>query len=154
MQRLWCISALFLALALWSCERSENNFRNDYRWISGKWQGVEDGVLVMEQWKWNKFRFEGHGYNVIDGDTVMHELLFLEDFGGYVAYSAVVNGKGPYTFGLKSSSDGVYEFSNEDHDFPSIIRYGRDSDNSLTVSLLSQSSPFEGNVSFQLKRTK
>ena len=53
---------------------------------------------------------------------------------------------------LKGKEDGVYEFQNEEHDFPSIIRYRYDSDSSITISLMSKESPNEANLSYQLKR--
>lgn len=107
---------------------------------------------MIEDWMWNKYRFEGKGYEILNGDTLTNESLFLEDFDGVVGYSVIVNGSGPYTFGLKDTAQRDYVFVNEDHDFPAIIQYHRDKDSTITLSLMKLSTPDNAEVSYQLKR--
>ena len=113
---------------------------------------MDKEVRIIERWKWNKHRFEGVSYNIMDGDTLVSEQLYLCDFDGAPGYVIKVNGRGPYLFGVSDQSETSYDFRNEDHDFPSIIRYSRDSDSSLTVSLMSRETPDVANISYQLRR--
>jgi len=134
------------------CSEKDNAFRNQFRWLSGKWEGSNEGTELIEQWIWNKTRFEGQAFEIKGGDTLLVEDLFLDEYNGIPGYAAIVNGDGPFMFAFKGEKDGVYEFQNEEHDFPSIIRYRYDSDSSITISLMSKESPNEANLSYQLKR--
>ncbi|MEQ9188601.1 MAG: hypothetical protein RLP15_12770, partial [Cryomorphaceae bacterium] len=64
----------------------------------------------------------------------------------------IVNGNGPFMFAFKSQKNRMVEFQNEEHDFPSIVRYQKDSDTSMTITLVSNEIPKPSIVSYQLKR--
>jgi hypothetical protein len=145
---------MFIALILsTSCSRPDNSFRNRFRWLSGKWEGKLGETLMVEQWKWNKSRFEGHAFSIMNGDTVDSELLFLESYGNKAGYTVVVNGEGPFTFALTKESAEEYEFMNPDHDFPSLIRYTVKSDTALSIDLFPKDNSSLPSLSYTLKRT-
>ncbi|MEQ9186390.1 MAG: hypothetical protein RLP15_01565, partial [Cryomorphaceae bacterium] len=83
-----CISITLVVLM--GCSESGNAFRDQFRWLSGKWKGANDGIELIEQWKWNKSRFEGIAFEIKDGDTLLTEHLFLEEFNGIPGYVAIV----------------------------------------------------------------
>jgi hypothetical protein len=145
---------ILLAAMAFSCGPKENEFRDGFQWISGKWSGTLDDVEVVEHWMWNKHRFEGFGYHVSEGDTVFKEYLFLEEYQGIPGFTAVYGDNGPYTFAMKHSDGQVFVFQNEDHDFPSKIIYQLDSDSALTITLIGNGNPSKEEQSYQLLRTK
>jgi len=44
------ILSIFLIL-LASCSTKNNAFRDQYRWLSGKWEGESKGTIMVENWK-------------------------------------------------------------------------------------------------------
>lgn len=143
-----------MVLVSTSCGPKENEFRDNFRWLSGKWSGVNDDIQIVEHWMWDKHRFEGTGYHIDDGDTVFKEFLFLEEYNGVAGFTIVFGESGPYTFALKQSDGQVFVFQNQDHDFPSEIIYRLDSDSALTITLIGNGNPIKEEQSYQLLRTK
>ena len=144
--------ALMILIVSGSCNRADNSFRDRFRWLSGKWVGTLGDTKVVEQWKWNKHRFEGHAYSILHGDTVDTELLFLQSFGNKAGYTVVVNGEGPFTFYLSKESPLVYEFVNPDHDFPSVIRYSVEGDTALGIDLFPRDNASTPALTYTLQR--
>lgn len=152
MQKLNYFFFVILLIANSSCLRTDNSFRDRFRCISGKWEGKLGETTLIEQWKWNKNRFEGFAYSISNGDTVDTEFLFLQNFASKAGYTAVVNDKGPFTFALTKESPLECEFENPDHDFPSVIRYTVLGDTALGITLLSRDKLAENTLSYRLKR--
>ena len=144
----------FVLVIASGCGPTENEFRDSFRWISGKWTTTESEIQKVENWMWNKHRFEGIGYHLKDGDTVFREFLFLEQYETQIGYSAVFGDNGPFTFPLSHSDGQVFVFQNEDHDFPSQVIYRLDSDSSITITLIGNGNPSKEEQSYQLVRTK
>lgn len=153
MRKLALISYVILLIINSSCNITDNSFRDRFRWISGKWEGKLGETTIVEQWKWNKFRFEGHSYSIANGDTVDSELLFLQNFGSRAGYTVVVNDQGPFTFSLTKENPLECEFVNTDHDFPSLIRYTVLGDTALGIDLLPNDKVKETSLSYRLKRS-
>lgn len=150
------ITLVFFVLVLFAmgCKQKPTEFRDEFRWIAGKWQGKNGSVILMEQWKWNKTRYEGHGYEIEHGDTVFSERLYLQSFDGSYAYIAYLPKFGLTLFNARKEADGYWVFENKDHDFPSQIHYKADEDRSITISLFAKGEPFRGEHSYQLERIK
>jgi hypothetical protein len=147
------ISILFLA----SCKDSNesNDFRNRYRWLTGKWEGSNGKVTMSETWQWKKSRFSGSGFEISGNDTLFSEELFIESFGSSDAYIAAMQ-SGIVTAFSSSQVDSVtWRFENQDHNFPSVIQYTLEGDTAMTVSLFARGeTAFRGEHSYQLKRVK
>lgn len=133
-----------------SCQDSSNAFRDQFRWLSGKWHGENEGVVLIEQWKWSNHRFEGKGYEILEGDTVTAESMYLQDFDGHIAYIVTVGGGGPFMFSYEPK-DVSYRFRNPEHDFPSLIEYAPKADSAIQIHLyaLGESEPA---ISYVLNR--
>jgi len=136
-----------------SCSRTDNSFRDRFRWLSGKWEGKLGEAVLIEQWKWNKYRFEGHAYSITNGDTVDSEELFLQNYGDKAGYTVVINDEGPYTFSLTQETPLECEFENVDYDFPSVIRYTVYGDIALGIELLPRDNSKLTSLSNKLKHT-
>ena len=150
------IFGFFCALAtiVTACNSKPSEFRNDFRWIAGKWQGTNGSVFMMEQSTWNKTRFEGRGFEIDQGDTLFSERLYLQSFDGAYAYIAYLPKHGLTLFNARKETETHWIFENQDHDFPAAIHYKLESDSTITVSLLAKGEPFRGEHSYQLKRIK
>lgn len=141
-------------LAISACSSKNNEFRDQYRWLSGKWTGQRDDIKLFESWKWNKYRFEGYAYELQGDDTLFKEHLFLEDFEGRPSYIVVIKDREPLLFHRVPGKENELIFQNQEHDFPSVIKYSHEADTTLTVSLMTREKPTEAEISYQLKRTK
>lgn len=148
------LSFILLTITIISCGPTENEFRDNFRWISGKWSGTVEGIQIVEHWVWNKHRYEGAGYHLSGEDTIFKESLFLEKYASKTAYSVVFGDNGPYTFGLKHNDGQVFVFQNPEHDFPSEVIYRLDSDSAITITLIGNGDPVKEEQSYQLLRSK
>lgn len=148
---------LISILAFTACRDTSdsNDFRNRYRWLVGKWEGSNGNVTMVEQWRWEKSRFEGAGFEISNTDTLFSEKLFLESFGNTDAYIAVMSSEKITSFQSTQVDSVTWRFENKDHNFPSIIQYSLEDDSALTVSLFARGeTAFRGEHSYQLKRVK
>lgn len=145
---------MLLITCLAGCSTKDNEFRDQYRWLSGKWKGERDGVVMLESWKWNKHRFEGFACEMNGDDTVFYEHLFLEEFEGRPCYIVVIEDREPVLFHRVPGNTNELVFRNSEHDFPSIIQYKREEDTSISVSLMTRDKPEEAEISYQLRRFK
>lgn len=147
---------LFLCCIAFACSgRKDSAFRDQFRWLAGKWEGKNGDALLVEHWMWNKYRYEGFGYEINNsGDTTFREQLFLEEYAGVPSYVAVIPGQGPTLFAGQAGTDNDWLFINGEHDFPSRIRYRLDADSTISISLMSRIEPLRPALSYQLNRTK
>ena len=141
---------------LQGCEVSgDNRFRDQFRWIAGKWKGEYDGRTVIEKWSWKKHRYEGLGIELEREDTVFAERLYLEDHHGKSSYIAVLKDRPPVLFaGTAIKGQRAWEFENKEHDFPSRIIYELADDSTLVISILGPGGNGHNGYSYTLKRSK
>lgn len=146
---LFCLASILLS----ACNTpKDNDFRDQFRWISGKWKGEYDGRTVIEQWSWEKHRFEGTSIEIEKGDTVLNETLFLEEHAGHSSYIAVLTERDPILFsGSHNISSNKWVFQNPEHDFPAQLVYQLLGDSALNISV---HGPDGNGFSYQLVRTK
>lgn len=148
------ICLLILSSGFACAGKKDNGFRDQFRWLSGKWEGRQGNVQMVEHWRWNKHRFEGFGYEITNGDTTFSEKLFLEDYDGKPCYVAVLPKQGPTLFAGQMEDDDQWIFTNGEHDFPSRIRYVYEADTAMHITLMSQQEPDRPVASYRLRRTK
>ena len=142
-----------LTLLVAACSNPNEELRNQYRWLSGKWVGKDGETTVIEEWKWNRFRFEGNGYRIDQGDTTTKEFLVISSFGAHNAYIITLNDKNTYAFQEVETVNKQVHFANPDHDFPAHISYTLQQDSILEIDLRGNTEGMEG-VNYQLKRQR
>lgn len=149
---LWLIVPLILA----SCKQVENpEFRNQFRWLAGKWQGEHDGRQFIERWKWNRDHYEGLGIEMEQGDTVFEEQLFLRDIAGHSSYIAVLKEDPPVLFnGTFEKPEKQWVFENKEHEFPSRIIYRQLNDSTIRIFVLGPGNDTRNGYDYQLKRSR
>lgn len=145
---------LLLFIAASCADKRTGEFRDRYRWITGKWEMNDEKNRIVEIWQWKKYRYEGVSYELDKQDTVFSELLYLEPFDEYDAYIAVIPGQNPVMFTAKKMSESQFAFINLEHDFPGVISYTILSENALKVDLSARISPSDIQLSYELKRLK
>ena len=152
--RMWSVFLLVLSTLVSSCQMGEKNqeFRRQFGWLSGKWLGQNGSVVLTEQWRWNKTRFEGEGFEIEGGDTLFSEKIILQEIDGIPAYIVSIPFQGLVLYTGVSDSTKRWIFENKEHSFPSRIFYLQESDSSIIVSLEARDQAFRGEHSYQLKR--
>jgi hypothetical protein len=152
MRKITHLTIILWLLCFVGCERSPDEFRDQYRWISGKWVGKDGESNVIEYWKWNKFRFEGKGFRTLDGDTTTTESLFISNYDGVIGYTALINHERLYSFQKISSQNDSLIFVNNQNDFPKKITYALIQDDVLLIELEGEVGPKKVKVDYTLKR--
>ena len=149
-----CIAFLVILASVLGCKQNTEiqSFRDQFRWLSGKWQGQNGSVILSEQWHWNKTRFEGEGYEVENGDTIFSEKIFLQPLDGMPAYVVSIPFQGLILYTGQKDEKGRWMFENKEHGFPSRIFYVQESDSAIIISLEARGDSFRGEHSYQLKR--
>jgi len=152
--RIRFVFLLAISTLVSSCQMGEKNqeFRDQFRWLSGKWLGQNGSVVLTEQWRWNKTRFEGEGFEIEGGDTIFSEKIILQEIDGIPAYIVSIPIQGLVLYSGVTDSTNRWLFENKEHGFPSRIFYLQESDSSMIVSLEARDQPFRGEHSYQLKR--
>lgn len=107
----------------------------DFNWLVGKWKMDSDKAEVYEEWQKDGDRFMGEGYRIKNGNKIITEKLFIENFDGQWAYIAMPKGQTITLFALYDTHYGVYTFVNWEHDFPQRIIYTYDGKKTIHVSV-------------------
>jgi len=146
---IWLKIAMIIII-LGGCDERPNQFREEFRWLSGKWRGELNGMTMIERWKWEKGRYVGVGFQLNGEDTLNSEALFIEQFANRVGYAAVIDGEGPFMFRWDDAVEESYDFVNELNDFPKIVRYAPSRDSVIQVTLLGD----DQQMRYELKRVQ
>lgn len=125
-----------IAVLILSCANPDSkNIKNQekkfsleqLKWLPGKWVNITDEFEFYETWESaGNTRFTGESYMLIDGDTVFYEVMRLEESNDSVKYIVGVAGQNngmDVSFGLVSTDDNTFTFSNPQHDYPQAIVY-------------------------------
>jgi hypothetical protein len=143
---------LLLAFLMAGCNNDADTLRNQYRWLSGKWEGKDGETQVIETWKWQHDRFEGEGYRINDGDTTSSELLFIDSYGSAVGYSALLNHTELWSFQADPAQENRLVVRNKRNDFPKMISYVLESDSSVVITLEGEMRGSAVSTSYTMKR--
>ncbi|MDX2001247.1 MAG: DUF6265 family protein [Chitinophagales bacterium] len=112
---------------------------NDVAWLKGTWQSTDNsGRPVYEVWEdKGQNALKGHSYSVYMGDTMIIEQLELKQKDGVLHYVATVNQQNnqrPIFFAAQPRPNmQSFIFANPQHDFPKLIRYQKETEDSLTA---------------------
>ena len=103
-----------------------------FNWLLGSWRfkGPSGGTESFEEWeRVDAFNFEGRGFLVVNGDTVITDRMRIEQRGSNVYYIAALDtNQTPMRFRLRSNTPGEAVFKNPSRGFPNevILRQGQD----------------------------
>jgi hypothetical protein len=104
-----------------ACIRAQND--TTFNWLIGKWEASTEHGKFFESWRVGSNRLEGSGGEIVKGDTVFKETLFLIKKKGHWNYVAEVGNQAPVEFSLAQVLEHRYKFENKKHDFPQRIIY-------------------------------
>lgn len=130
----------------------DSDFRDQFRWLSGKWESRSGDTVKVEHWKWDKHRYVGMGYEMRGEDTVFKESFFLEQHGKHSSYVAVIPGQQPILFSGRQR-EGKWLFINAEHDFPSRLVYDPHNDSAIRISIVAHEDTMHP-WSYELTRVK
>lgn len=122
------------------------------RWLLGRWCGAHRGGTFCETWREAGASFAGQGALERDGVTLSTETLRLELREGALRYVATPQGEGETAFRLVRCGPREAVFENLAHDFPTRLRYRRDGEEALEVSVEGPADGGERVISFHLRR--
>jgi hypothetical protein len=97
-----------------------------FPWLQGKWMIDYGETKIYESWKQdNEHMLTGTAYVVNKGtDTVMTELMKIQNIGGTWVFIAKIDNNNPVLFTAKATeSDTKLVFENAEHDFPQTVTY-------------------------------
>jgi hypothetical protein len=105
-------------------------------WIAGTWSGGAGGATFEERWTPPAGGAMLAVSRTLKGDRmVAFEFLRIVERNGGLVYIAQPEGRPPTDFVLTDIADDSATFENPSHDFPTMIRYARQSDGSLEARI-------------------
>lgn len=95
-----------------------------FSWIVGTWKHVERNIYESWRWSLDSTRLLGLSYSIKEGDTTILERLHIsvDATGLYFMADVPENGK-PIRFSLKPQSPNSFFAENQEHDYPTYIKY-------------------------------
>lgn len=123
---------------IWA-QKSDDDQLKKLDLLTGTWQSESDDMLTIEHWnKVSQNTFEGHGKTIdySSSETKSYESLRIVAMLGEVFYLAKVShNEFPIPFKLIESSDSLFIFENQNHDFPKQIEYLFTDKNNMSVKV-------------------
>lgn len=128
-------------------------------WLEGEWiNDADTPAVTYETWKTiNDSLMTGEGYSIENGDTVFHERLEIKVSDNTICYIPSVDNQNegkPIVFKLKNAKDGLFEFSNPQHDFPQTITYQKAGNDSLFAWIEGINNGKQSKLSFPFRKKK
>ena len=109
-----------------------------FNWLLGSWRhkGPSAGAYSFEEWeRKDAFTFEGRGFLVVNGDTVITERMRIEQRGENVYYIAALDtNQTPMRFRLRSNKPDEAVFRNPGKGFPNEVIYRQSDDGTLETN--------------------
>ncbi len=108
---------------------------SQFQWLLGKWQGVVNAKISVEQWQQLDARtLKGTGFLVVDGKTTFVEGMNIQQIGSDVYFIADLDGDGQTVqYLLKSNNGQLAIFENQDIDFPNQVIIQKTNLNNFTT---------------------
>lgn len=128
------------------------------RWIVGSWRNETSDATIYETWKVvNDSMFSGESYSIRHGDTVSSEVIKLVQRNDRLIYVPTVAGQNSgraVEFISTSITGEKMVFENPDHDFPTMIRYERMSEDSILAEISGEVNGNIRSISFPMRRSE
>lgn len=110
-----------------------------FNWLLGSWRekGLSGGAFSYEEWEMvDAFNFEGRGFLIVNGDTLITEKMRIEQRGENVYYIAALDtNHAPMRFRLRSNTPGEAVFKNPGRGFPNEIILRQSDDGNMETIL-------------------
>lgn len=150
---------VFLSLLLVFVSKNyaqEQHHLNQFDWLIGTWERASKRGAIFEKWiKVSEETFEGDGFRIVNGDTIVIEFLRLEQFGDAIFYTAkVAENKYPVAFRFVAQDERGFVFENPGHDFPQRIIYQQKPDGILHAHIEGEENGRQSGVDFLFKKVK
>ncbi len=127
-------------------------------WLIGTWENKTKKGSIYETWtKKNDFTFSGTSYIIKEKDTIVFETIQLVEDKNNLFYIPSVknqNNNEPVRFALKTISKTKLIFENQKHDFPQIISYTKNSDDTLVAEISGKKNGQKQKQIFAMTRLK
>ncbi len=101
------------------------DLQSNFAWLAGTWENT-DAEAAFEEWWWNEDKgyYEGRGYRIVVGDTLVFENLSIQLIDDVPHYIPVVEeNDGPVPFKMTIWDTRSFSCENTLHDFPKAISY-------------------------------
>ncbi len=109
-----------------------------FNWLLGSWKymGPSGSAISFEEWeRKDAFSFEGRGFLVVNGDTLITEKMRIEQRGENVYYIAALDtNQTPMRFRLRSNTPGEAVFKNPGEGFPNEVILRQTDDGTLETN--------------------
>jgi hypothetical protein len=155
MRQFFLFSAL--SLLLFSCNNNSKNEKiKASKWLLGEWVNQSQEGVISENWTQpNDSTLIANSNYIKEEDTLHFENIILKEKEGELVYETTIKGQNndkPIVFTLLSETENELVFENLQNDYPQKIKYQRNSNTAITISISGkQAKKF---VSEQFKMTK
>lgn len=146
-----------ISLLLFSCTTTSKNEKiKASEWLIGEWKNESEEGIVIETWsKPNDSTLVAGSFFVKEKDTLHFETIRLFEKDGELVYETTIKGQNndkPISFPLISETENELVFENLNNDYPQKVKYLRNSNSTLTISIAGKRA--KKNVSEQFKMIK
>ncbi len=145
----------FIAIGLFAACNKPNTDINQFKWLEGKWEGVEGEMQTYEQWDPIKDNsIEGSGGLFSGEDTLFSERIKIKIKDGELNYIAGVPGNAdPVAFKLIISEKNSATFENLKNEFPQRVSFTQKMpEGSLLMSIDGKRAGKDSKQAFSFKR--
>ena len=123
---------VLIALSFTMCNTKQNEKAENFDWLLGKWQRIneEKGKTTFENWeKINNSEYSGIGFTIQNSDTISQEQMkIIEADGKWNLLVKPLEEKEFIRFEMSEIQKDKFEFKNDTLDFPKLIKYWKDGD--------------------------
>ncbi len=158
MKRIMVIIIFFCYLHIQEsrCQSAPIDF-GKVRWLIGTWVNENEKGNIYESWsEKNTSELTGISYLLNGQDTVIKEttrLLFEKDTLFFITTVVNQNDGKPVHFALSMLIDTEMMFENPEHDFPKVIYYRQESEDSLLAEIWTTDAGKIRKISFPMRRS-
>ena len=118
------LSFILLVLAITQgCQKKQNP---RFSWLVGNWQLVDDNAVseTLEIWSFKDEVYHGHGFILLEEDTVWQEQMVLSEINGNWSLQVTnPEHKESVSFEMIAQTDTSFTVHNLENEFPKIIKY-------------------------------
>lgn len=146
-----------ISLLLFSCTTTSKNEKiKASEWLIGEWKNESEEGIIIETWsKPNDSTLVAGSFFIKNKDSLHFETIRLFEKDGELVYETTIKGQNndkPISFPLISETENELVFENLNNDYPQKVKYLRNSNSTLTISIAGKQA--KKNVSEQFKMIK
>ena len=123
---------ILIALGFTMCNSKQNESTENFDWLLGKWQRIneEQSKTTFENWeKNNNSEYNGIGFTIQNNDTISQETMkIVETNGKWNLLVKTLEEKEFVRFEMSEIQEDKFECKNDTLDFPKLIKYWKNGD--------------------------